>query len=488
MLVYLKEHIWQVLLGVNYLLAIVMCFFVVLKNSNPVRTLSYIFALIALPFIGLLAYYFIGQDYRKVKIFEKKHVTDSSKIKKWRENFRLTKDEEATFEERYGELAYKMFNLLRNNEKAIVSFNNTCEVLLNGENKFNRLKEDLKNAKHHIHLEYFVLMDDEVGGQLIDILCDKAQSGVVVRLIYDDVGSSISSKNKKRLTNSGVKHFPFMPVLFSGLTSKLNYRDHRKIVVIDGAIGYVGGINLRRKYDNSFEKNERYWRDTHLRVEGEVVGSLQTCFLLNWDFASKGDLEIASEFFPQVNTENNDPVAMQIAASGPDSDWANIMEAVFSAITMAKEYVYISTPYLVPNAPILTALTTAARSGIDVRIIIPWESDSLAAQYASDSYVEQLLQSNVKVYRYTKGFIHAKTFVVDNCVSSIGTANLDYRSFAINFEVNAIIYGKSIATQMHDTFIEDLKDCDIVELERWQNRSLGRKLKESFSRLWAPLL
>ena len=484
---YVKDNIWLLLLGLNYLLVIIFSVLILLKNKNPVKTLSFLFALAVLPFLGLLVYYFFGQDYRKSKIFEKKYILDNNRIKKWRESFKLDEEEKEDFEEEFGEGISKIYRLLKNNERAVLTFDNGIEILINGEAKFKKLGTDLENAKDHIHLEYFVLFDDEVGSQIIDILCAKANEGVRVRLIYDDVGSSISRKSKRKLTDSGVQHFPFMPVLFSNSTSKLNYRDHRKIVVIDGTIGYVGGINLDKKYDNSI-KNERYWRDTHLRIEGGAVGSLQSAFLLSWNFVSKQEMEIEEPLFPKIKPTTQEPVAVQIAASGPDTDWANIMEAFFCAITSARENIYITSPYFMPNSQILTALTTAARSGVDVKIIIPKKSDSWPAQYATDSYIEELEQSGVQMYRYNKGFVHAKTLVIDDVFSSIGTANMDYRSFALNFEINALLYNRKVNEQMRQVFEEDLRECDEIEYDRWLERGIRRKLKESFARLWAPLL
>ncbi len=484
---YVEQNIWLILIAINYVLVIFFSVLILLKNKNPVKTLSFLFALAVLPFFGMLVYYFFGQDYRKSKIFEKKYIFDNDRIRTWRKNFRLDQKERDNFEEEFGEGIFKIYKLLKNNEKAVLTFDNRAEILVNGEQKFERLKADLKDAKNHIHIEYFVLFDDELGSIIIDILCKKAEEGVNVRLVYDDVGSDISSKSKKKLTASGVEHFPFMPVLFSNSTSKLNYRDHRKIVVIDGAIGYVGGINLDKKYDNTF-KNDRFWRDTHLRLEGGAVGSLQSSFLLSWNFASNDEMEIEEKLFPKNPPNNERPVAVQIAASGPDTDWANIMEAMFCAINSARERVYITTPYFMPNDAILTALTTSARSGVDVRVIIPYESDSWAAQYASDSYIEQCLESGIKIYRYTKGFVHAKTMVIDGMLSIIGTANLDYRSFALNFEINALIYNTDINQQMEAIFQADLAECDLVDFERWKERGLRRRLIESFSRLWAPLL
>jgi cardiolipin synthase len=322
--------------------------------------------------------------------------------------------------------------------------------------------------------------------RIIDILCKKAREGVKVRLIYDDVGSSLSSKTKRALTQNGVEHYAFMPVVFTRFTSKLNYRNHRKIVVLDCCVGYIGGINIAKRYDNSYN-NERYWRDTHLRLEGDAVGALQASFLLNWNFVSNKDVNINEVLKPPVRDSDN-ATAVQIASSGPDTDWANIMEAIFTTINTARDYIYITSPYLIPNGEILTALTTASRSGVEVKIIIPWQSDSWAAQYASDSYIGQLLESGIRIFRYTKGFIHAKTMVIDDVLTNIGTANLDYRSFSVNFEINALLYDRSIGEEMRKIFLDDLTDCEEVVSERWENRSLARKLKESFCRLWAPLL
>jgi cardiolipin synthase len=468
-------------------LVISLSIFIILKNKNPVKTLSFLFALAVLPFLGLLVYYFFGQDYRKSKIFEKKYILDNERIKEWRERFKLEQGEKEGFKEDFGEAIYKIYTLLKNNERAVLTFDNDVEILVNGEKKFARLREDLDRAENHIHMEYFVLFDDKLGTELIDILCKKAEEGIKVRLIYDDVGSNMASKSKKKMTQAGVEHYPFMPVLFSNSTSKLNYRDHRKIVVIDGKIGYVGGVNLDQKYDNSYD-NERYWRDTHTRILGGAVGALQSSFLLNWNFASDDDTEIDQELFPRNKPETQQPVAVQMAASGPDSDWANIMEALFCAINAARDRIYITSPYYMPNQAILTALETAARSGVDVRLILPYKSDSWAAQYASDSYIEESLESGIRIFRYRKGFIHAKTMLVDDRLSTIGTANLDYRSFALNFEITAMIYNEAINDQMAGIFLNDLEECEEVDLEHWKERGIRRKLKESFNRLWAPLL
>lgn len=484
MIDFIRAHIWTILIGLNYLLALIAIVIILFKNINPTKTLTYILVLVFFPFLGLLVYYFFGQEYRKNKIFNRKNVLNKSIIKKLSEEFTLDDNDMAKFDE-FLDDKMKLVRLLYNSENTPLTRFNDVKILLNGKAKFESLFTDLNNAQHHIHLEYYILKDDNIGTELINILCDKANSGVKVRLSYDDVGSKISAKGKRKLKESGVEFHAFMPVLFPGFTGKLNYRNHRKIVVIDGEIGYVGGINVSDNYVN-YKNGTSFWRDTHLRIVGEAVKPLQVHFLMTWDFVSNSNLKINEKLFPTSLVKKE--TAVQISASGPDTNWANIMEAIFVAINQAEDYVYITTPYFIPNDQIITALQVAAKSGIDVRLIIPKASDSWTAKYATNSYLEKLLVAQVKVYRYCNGFIHAKTIVVDDIFSSIGTANLDYRSFNINFEINALIYNAETSIELKNQFFDDLKDCEQLELESWRARSGFNKLKESYSRLWSPLL
>ncbi|SFR31222.1 cardiolipin synthase [Robiginitalea myxolifaciens] len=482
-----NSQLWKFLLLGNYIFVVILSVVVLLKNRNPSKTMAYIFALATLPFIGLLVYYLFGMDYRKDKIFTRKYLHDNKRLKSWRKKFREDDAKVAAFARDNAPWIVKLHELLEFNERSILTFENQVDILQDGEAKFKCLKEDLKKAERHIHIEYFVLRDDVTGISILNILCEKAEQGVAVRLIYDSVGSSLSRKTKKRLDDSGIEHHPFMPVVFTRFTSKFNYRDHRKIVVIDGQVGFVGGINIKDEYDNSIG-NSRYWRDTHLRLEGPAAGSLQAIFLLSWEFVSGERPPEDADLFPNKPSSSKDPVAIQIASSGPDSDWANIMEALFMAINNAHEYVYITTPYFIPNSAMKTALSTAARCGVDVRILIPYKSDSWVAQYATDSFIEELIEAGVKIYRYKKGFVHSKTMAVDDVLASVGTANLDYRSFSINFEVNALLYGQSKAKEVKEVFLEDIEEAELVDLERWEARGITRKLKESVTRLVAPLL
>jgi cardiolipin synthase len=480
---YIKTHIWTLLVAINYALAIALIVFILFKQLNPSKTISYILVLMVFPFLGLIVYVLFGQDYRKTKIFNRKNILDQQIVKELLDKLKLKKSQEDQVEEILQEKS-KLFKLIYNGEKSKLTTFNHVRVLINAEEKFDVLFSDLKKAKHHIHLEYYIFNDDVIGTELIDLLCKKAQEGVEVRFVYDDVGSKISSKNKRRLTEAGVLHFPFMPVLFSGLTGKMNYRDHRKIIVIDGEIGYLGGINIADHYINSGKTD--YWRDTHIRIDGEAVKPLQILFFTTWDFVQDEGIKLSASYFPEYRPNNRSGV--QIISSGPDTDWPNIMEAIFAAITAARSYVYITTPYFIPNDEILAALQIAARSGVEVKLLIPYTSDSWISGSATNSYLQVMLEAGVEVYRYKRGFIHAKTMVLDDEVCSVGTANMDYRSFEINFEVNAFIYDKEISKQLRMQFLTDLEDAEVLSLDSWEKRPIGRKLIESLSKLLAPLL
>ncbi|EAP86929.1 cardiolipin synthase [Croceibacter atlanticus] len=481
---YIQDNIWIILLIVNYAVALVTAFFVLLHNRNPSRTLSYFLILIVLPFVGIFVYYFFGQEYRKEKLFDKKKVMSNSILKKWEK--RLLVDDTDIEGEKNDiiEKQSKLIKLIQNKPRKPLTYNNKVELLINGNNTFDAIFEALRQAKDHIHLEYYIFSADKIGKQLINILCDKANEGVSVKVMYDYVGNQLKSPNVEQLKSCGVEIHPFMPVWFPNLTRKLNYRDHRKITVIDGVVGFLGGVNISDEYCNG--QNDVYWRDTHLKIEGDAVKSLQSQFLLNWSFVTDQEIDIEEKYFPSVNFKANLPI--QIVASGPDSRWPYIMEAIFMAINNAQKSIKITTPYFIPNDQILTALKTASRSGVDVQIIIPKEGDSFAAKYATYSYIEELLESGIRVFCYCKGMVHAKTIVIDEQLSSIGTSNMDYRSFNINFEINALLFNDDFGKQMTEMFERDLEDTEELILEQWRDRALSEKLKESFNRLWAPLL
>ena len=456
---------------------------ILLENKNPLKTHSYILLLILVPILGLSIYILFGQDYRRHKFFSRKKAIDNSMVDSIVNNqLNLAYQHELIGNTLVMEKANIIKLLLRNNN-AFLTKNNDVKMLVNGEQKFPSLLADIDKAKDHIHIEYYIFEEDEIGCQIIDQLIIKSQQGVKIRFAYDDVGSSLSYGVRKKLKGAGVDVEPIMPVYFPKF-SKANYRDHRKIIVIDGTIGYVGGINVADRYVNKIGRN--YWRDTHLRIEGNAVHSLQIAFILNWFYATKEKLDFNKQLFPTITTGGNQCV--QIAGSGPDTDWASIMQAFFVAINSATKRVWITSPYFIPNEPVLTAIKTAALSGVDVQIIFPHKPDSYIVHAASMSYMKEVLEAGVKVHLYTKGFVHAKTLLVDDVFSSVGTANMDYRSFDQNYEINAMVYSESFTQELASQFIEDVEQCIPLQLNRWQQRPLRKRLLESIARLLAPLL
>lgn len=474
-----------IIIVINYLLAISAVITILFRNINPTKTLTYIIALVFFPFLGLLVYYLFGQEYRKNKIFNRKNILNEKIVKALNDELKHDNKELQELENHFLDDKIKLVKLLQKSNEAPLTRCNKVEILENGEIKFKRLLQDIKEANHHIHLEYYIVKDDAIGTELLNLLCKKAKEGIEVRLSVDDVGTSISNKMKSKIKASGIEFYSFMPVLFARFTGKMNYRNHRKIAVIDGSIGYLGGINISDEYINAPE-SKTFWRDTHIRIEGEALVTLQLQFLINWEFVSKSKLKISTDYFP--NTPCKDKVAVQIAASGPDTDWANIMDVIFAAITSADNYIYITTPYFIPNDEIIMAMQIASRSGIDVRLLIPDTSDSWMAFQATDSYLQRLLDANIKVYRYKKGFIHAKTIVVDDVFSTIGTSNMDYRSFKINFEINAIIYNSKLSKALKAIYLKDLDHATLMDPEAWEKRSKFKKIQEASAKLWAPLL
>ena len=459
---------------------------VILENGNPVKTLSWVIVILLLPLVGIALYLYFGRNFRKEKIFSRKGLADLEKIEKISEN-QLIDLQDEVFLEKHQLIKQKLniVTLLLKNSKALLTENNSAQVLNNGVETFDAIMTALNSAQHHIHLEYYIIEDDVIGSRIKNILIDKAKAGIEVRLIYDDVGSwGLTRKYKNDLKQAGVEVHAFMPVRFPLLASKFNYRNHRKIIVVDGHIGFVGGLNIADRYLHGSKKLGP-WRDMHLKLVGEAAQSLQTVFITDWYFASEKNL-VGEQYFPQLSI--GDKTLIQITTSGPDSDWASIMQAYFAAIATAKKYIFITTPYFMPNESVLTALKTAALSGVDVRLILPSRSDMPISLWCSFSYIGELLASGVRVFKYKKGFVHAKLMVVDDIFSSIGTANMDVRSFDQNFEVNAQIYDQNIAEQLSKNYEDDMQDSEEVHLSEFSKRPLLTKLKESLARMLTPLL
>lgn len=476
---------WVILDLVLLITIVVMGVVIIMGNHDPIKTISWILILFLLPVGGIILYIYFGFNPRKRKMIRFKEMSDRMSLDRLiqdqliRLNHKIFLTDERLFPKR------QMMKLLLNNSKAIITEHNHIRVLNNGRQTFGSMIYELEKARDHIHFEFFIIEDDQIGNKIKDILIRKALSGVEVKVLYDDIGSwSLPRRFIRELTTAGVHVASFLPVRTYAFANKVNYRLHRKIIVVDGEIGFVGGINIADRYLRGLGKNNR-WRDIHLRLEGESVRSLQAIFLLDWNFAN-GTTEYDPRYFP-LNTVKEKRL-IQIVSSGPDSDWQSIMQSYFAAIATAMQYVYISTPYFLPNESIMTAMKTAALSGIDVRLLLPEKNDSWMVGKSSRSYLKELLEAGVHVYFYLKGFTHSKLLIVDDVFSSVGTANMDIRSFNQDFEANALIYDEMITLQLKQDFLDDISQSKEIFADDWDERSVWEKAQESVARLFSPLL
>lgn len=482
-------NIWKSmpnLVTILYFLTVVfIAILIILENRNPEKTISWILVLVLLPFAGVVIYLFFGQEYRKTKMFSRKGLKDLERLRNltMEQLDNLTASNFETSEKLNAKK--RLMNLLLSNSNAILTNDNEVQILRNGEETFPEIFKTIEQAKHHIHLEYYIIEDDRIGNRLRELLIKKAEEGVKVRLIFDDVGSwKLRKKFIRSMSEAGIRIDCFMRVRFPMLTSRVNYRNHRKIMVVDGTTAFVGGLNFADRYLDG-KPGIGAWRDTHLKVIGGGATALQIIFMADWYFVSKEILK-GDEYFKPF--ESGSGKLVQMVASGPDSDWESISQAYFTAISSATESVYISTPYLMPTADIVTALKTSALGGIDVRIIVPGISDAITPKWGTNSYIEELLEAGVKVYFYRAGFTHSKVIIADGIFSSVGTANLDFRSLETNFEVNAMIYDEEVALILINQFLDDQSKSELILLNEWRKRPRINKIKESFSRILSPML
>ena len=460
-----------------FLLTVVITIVVViLDNRNPVKTLAWVLVLSFLPVIGLIFYFFFGRDVRREKLISKRGY------------FRLTKYPLAEYYEQksseYTDDQHPLKRFFRKVNEALPFDGNSVQVYTSGHEMLQSLLQAIANAKHHIHLQFYIFEDDAVGRLVRDALIEKVREGVEVRLLYDDVGCwKVDQSFYEKMRESGIETRGFLKVRFPMFTSKVNYRNHRKVVVIDGRVGFVGGMNLALHYLKGVKWG--IWRDTHIRIEGRAVYGLQVTFLSDW-YAADHSLITSSRYYPDIPVCGESSI--QIVTSNPIGGVETIMQGLLIAITGSRKYFYIQTPYLLPTEPILLALRTAALGGVDVRIMIPERADSRITQLASLSYLDELMQAGVKIYRYNKGFLHSKVMVSDDVLSTVGSTNMDFRSFEHNFEVNAFMYDRESALKMKSIFLDDQKDADLVQLKEWRMRPWYQKVAESVIRLFAPLL
>ena len=474
----LFESIFSAIVSLLFLLAVVATIVViVMDNRNPYKTLAWVLVLVFLPVVGLALYYFFGQDTRREKLISKKGFKRLTKYPmmefQMQESFKVSEEKQ-----------HQLIRFFQRVNLALPFEGNSMKIFQDGSSMLQALLATINSAKHHIHVEFYIFEDDAVGCLVKDALIEKAREGVEIRVLYDDVGCwKVPHRFYDEMREAGIEVRGFLKVRFPRFTSKVNYRNHRKLVVIDGRIGFVGGMNLAERYLKGVPWG--IWKDIMMQVEGKAVYGLQMTFLTDW-YATDHSLITSSSYFPQM--EDKGTSLMQVVTSDPVGEWKDIMQGLLIAITSAQKYVYIQSPYLLPTEPILLALKTAAAAGVDVRIMIPEKSDSRMVHWGTMSYLQELMEAGIKIYMYQKGFLHSKLIVCDDCLSSVGSTNMDFRSFEHNFEINAFMYDKTSALMLKDIFLSDQKDAKLLHLKEWRMRPWSQKVKESVIRLFAPLL
>ncbi len=472
---------------VYIILIIIICIKILYGVHSTTKTFAYLLITLFVPVIGMLLYLAVGANYRKNKLYTKKIINDDHLLAEIRSKIVRESEDNWKGAEQDVKSHTPLARLLLHDNSPLTR-NNEVSLLLNGETKFPAVIRALKDARHHIHMEYYIFEDDEIGNEIKNILIQKVKDGVKVRFIYDDLGSrSIRKQFICQLKDGGVEVYPFYKILFLAFSNRTNYRNHRKIIVIDGCTSFVGGINVSDRYINKADRKKLFWRDTHVQISGPGVFYLQYLFICDWNFCSEQQMPIEHDYFPPYDLKKGEAY-VQIAASGPDSDSPTILYSLLETILTAKEELLITSPYFIPGQSILDALCVSAISGVKVKLLVPRISDSAIVNAAAKSYYAEILDAGVEIYLYKKGFVHAKTLVADGELAIVGSANMDLRSFELNFEVNSVIYDKVIAQQLRDAFFEDLLEADRIDPDVWAKRTKLEQLPEKLSRLLSPLL
>lgn len=474
------EWIYTIAYFIIILLNIVFIIIIISENRNPVKSIAWISVLTLLPIGGFIFYLFFGRDQRSQRMISRKGKRKLERLVN--NSITLDKDDINNF----NDTTKQLLSLGNKLTRALVTLNNNIEIFTCGKDKYYSLFNDIKNAKKFIHLQYYIIENDNIGQELKNLLIKKASEGVEIRVLYDDVGCWGWGEKKffNEMINAGIEAKPFFKVTFPQLASKLNYRNHRKIAIIDGFVGYVGGMNVADRYISGCKWG--VWRDTHIRIEGEAVSELQAIFMVDWNFTTN-ELLSKPDYFPKSKSFNNG-ATIQLLTSGPLDEHKSIYLMFTKIISNAKDRVFLQTPYFLPNSETANALKVAALSGVDVRIMIPERSDSKLLHYASNSYIQEMLKSNVKIFLYKGGFLHSKTLLVDNDITSIGSTNFDLRSFEQNFEINAFIYDENFNNKNAEIFMNDIKNCKRITLRSWSKRRFLSKTAESIARLFSPVL
>lgn len=468
--------IYNALTAIYVVTVVVILCVIVSENRNPVKSLAWVTVLVLLPVVGVVLYLFFGRSIKNTRMISR------------RNRRRLKRAERTAAVEIDGRslstAAQQQIRLAKSLASAEFYPGNDIRVFTDGASKFEALIKDLREAKRYINLQYYIIQDDEIGNRIADILIERAQAGVAVHVIYDNVGSFDTHRRFfKRIRAAGVEAYPFFKVSFPPFGTRINWRNHRKICVIDGRVGYVGGMNIADRYITGGKDFDR-WRDTHLRLVGPAVASLQYSFAVDWNFMGQPLLDDA------IDTEDALPGDMgaQLITSGPTSQWSNIAMMFHKAIANARHRVYIQTPYFLPTEGLLKALQSAALAKVDVRIMMPRRTDSRLLQFASFSYIAECLRAGIKIYLYNPGMMHAKTLIVDDEIASVGSTNFDFRSFEHNFEANLFVYSPRFTQEMAEIFHRDMRQSTRLYQVTWARRRRSLKVAESFVRLLSPIL
>nr|WP_205516793.1 cardiolipin synthase [Paenibacillus sp. SYP-B3998] len=454
------------------------------EYRRPSKTVAWLLVMFIFPVIGFIMYYFLAKEYSQRKLLRRKgpHRLAVTKNQLMLQLRLLEGSADSSFCKLYEEP--RLCGLLHNIPGSPITPNNQVEVLADVDSAYASILAAIDQAQRHIHFEFYTIRHDQTGKRFQEALIRKAKEGVQVRIIYDGIGSyHLSSRYIHKFKQAGIEIHPFLPPLIAFFDKRMNYRNHRKIVVVDGLVGFTGGINIGDEYLGGDPKLG-FWRDTHLKLLGDAVYYLQQTFLTDWLFVS-GNRLADDTLFP----EHAEAAAsmVQVISSGPDAHWDAIQEMFFAGIIAAKTRVFLTTPYFIPDPSIAMALKTAVISGVDVRIILPYKADSRIVQYASRSYLSELMQAGVRFYLYKKGFIHAKVMLIDHLMGTVGTANMDMRSFFSNFELNAVMFNEDVIKRLEADFFQDLKECEELKLAEFEKRSRVEKGKEVIARMLSPL-
>ncbi len=475
--------IFRHMLILNFIFSIVIVFF---QRKEPKSAWAWLLVLNALPGLGFLMYLLAGTDIHKRKMFKIKGIEEQlgEAVRQQEYSVQSRKMERENPQLKgYSDLVF--YNLKTSD--AVLTDDNAVRIFTDGNDKFDALIEDIRSAQHYIFLQYYIIKNDVLFGRIRDVLAEKAQQGVEVRILYDAMGCRSATKKFWRdLEKQGMRIAVFFPALFGRLHLRVNYRNHRKIAIIDGRVGYVGGFNVGKEYIG-LDPKFGHWRDTHLRIEGSAVVSLLVRYIQDWDYAAKENLFTNPQYIVYPEQKCGD-TKMQIISSGPDSSMQGIRDNYLRLIHKAKKAIYIQTPYFIPDESIQAALLIAACSGVEVHVMIPCKPDHPFVYWATMSHIGELVMAGAKCYTYNNGFLHAKGMSIDGEACCYGTANMDIRSFSLNFEVNAMIFDEKVAQQMERIFWEDLKLCTQITKDMYKGRSLWVRFKEQVCRLLSPVL